>query len=148
MGMIVCALLTPGWSCRHWGPQVRVCCDWGSASSEQKGPSPQVDFIWINRDQRSFEWFVSLLIKLEMDQAEMTQEGRRGAGPGEDGSRWGFGLRGLLRGCLDYSISIKNVGERGTVFLPPPKCNIYKTKKRGEKGIHHPIQLSRLFQAF
>ncbi|XP_020837969.1 NADPH oxidase 5 isoform X1 [Phascolarctos cinereus] len=30
----------------------------------------KVDFIWINRDQRSFEWFVSLLTKLEMDQAE------------------------------------------------------------------------------
>ncbi|XP_057579295.1 NADPH oxidase 5 [Hippopotamus amphibius kiboko] len=36
----------------------------------------KVDFIWINRDQRSFEWFVSLLTKLEMDQAEETQEGR------------------------------------------------------------------------
>uniref|UniRef100_F7GK01 NADPH oxidase 5 n=1 Tax=Monodelphis domestica TaxID=13616 RepID=F7GK01_MONDO len=30
----------------------------------------KVDFIWINRDQKSFEWFVSLLTKLEMDQAE------------------------------------------------------------------------------
>uniref|UniRef100_A0A3Q2Y2I2 NADPH oxidase 5 n=1 Tax=Hippocampus comes TaxID=109280 RepID=A0A3Q2Y2I2_HIPCM len=30
----------------------------------------QVDFIWINRDQKSFEWFVSLLTKLEMDQAD------------------------------------------------------------------------------
>ncbi|XP_016001234.2 NADPH oxidase 5 isoform X1 [Rousettus aegyptiacus] len=36
----------------------------------------KVDFIWINRDQRSFEWFVSLLTKLEMDQAEEPQEGR------------------------------------------------------------------------
>nr|XP_055219137.1 NADPH oxidase 5 isoform X2 [Gorilla gorilla gorilla] len=36
----------------------------------------KVDFIWINRDQRSFEWFVSLLTKLEMDQAEEAQYGR------------------------------------------------------------------------
>uniref|UniRef100_A0A8C8WQ55 NADPH oxidase 5 n=1 Tax=Panthera leo TaxID=9689 RepID=A0A8C8WQ55_PANLE len=36
----------------------------------------KVDFIWINRDQRSFEWFVSLLTKLELDQAEETREGR------------------------------------------------------------------------
>uniref|UniRef100_A0A8C9J7U2 NADPH oxidase 5 n=1 Tax=Panthera tigris altaica TaxID=74533 RepID=A0A8C9J7U2_PANTA len=35
----------------------------------------KVDFIWINRDQRSFEWFVSLLTKLELDQAEETREG-------------------------------------------------------------------------
>ncbi|KAM9093645.1 LOW QUALITY PROTEIN: NADPH oxidase 5-like [Megaptera novaeangliae] len=33
----------------------------------------KVDFIWINRG-RSFEWFVSLLTRLEMDQAEETQE--------------------------------------------------------------------------
>uniref|UniRef100_A0A8D0ALL2 NADPH oxidase 5 n=1 Tax=Sander lucioperca TaxID=283035 RepID=A0A8D0ALL2_SANLU len=36
----------------------------------------QVDFIWINRDQKSFEWFVSLLTKLEMDQADEEPEGR------------------------------------------------------------------------
>ncbi|KAL4701712.1 hypothetical protein H8959_015716, partial [Pygathrix nigripes] len=36
----------------------------------------KVDFIWINRDQRSFEWFVSLLTKLEMDQAQETQHDR------------------------------------------------------------------------
>lgn len=31
---------------------------------------PQVDFFWINREQRSFEWFVSLLSQLEIEQAE------------------------------------------------------------------------------
>lgn len=31
----------------------------------------QVDFFWINRDQRSFEWFVNLLSQLEMEQAEL-----------------------------------------------------------------------------
>uniref|UniRef100_A0A8C6TDF8 NADPH oxidase, EF-hand calcium binding domain 5 n=1 Tax=Neogobius melanostomus TaxID=47308 RepID=A0A8C6TDF8_9GOBI len=36
----------------------------------------KVDFIWINRDQKSFEWFVSLLTKLELDQADEEPEGR------------------------------------------------------------------------
>ncbi|XP_038669483.1 NADPH oxidase 5 [Scyliorhinus canicula] len=36
----------------------------------------KVDFIWINRDQKSFEWFVSLLTKLEMDQADEEPQGR------------------------------------------------------------------------
>lgn len=36
----------------------------------------QVDFIWINRDQKSFEWFVSLLTKLEIDQADEDPCGR------------------------------------------------------------------------
>ena len=30
----------------------------------------KVDFFWINREQRSFEWFVSLLSQLEIEQAE------------------------------------------------------------------------------
>lgn len=34
----------------------------------------QVDFFWINREQRSFEWFVSLLSQLEMEQAELGGE--------------------------------------------------------------------------
>ena len=29
-----------------------------------------MNFIWINRDQKSFEWFVSLLTRLEMEQGE------------------------------------------------------------------------------
>ena len=32
--------------------------------------APQVDFFWINRDQKSFEWFVKLLSQLEIEQAE------------------------------------------------------------------------------
>ncbi|XP_077173409.1 NADPH oxidase 5 isoform X7 [Paroedura picta] len=36
----------------------------------------KVDFIWINRDQKSFEWFVSLLAQLEADQAESDPGGR------------------------------------------------------------------------
>ncbi|KAK9728753.1 Ferric reductase NAD binding domain [Popillia japonica] len=31
----------------------------------------KVDFFWINRNQESFEWFISLLSKLEIEQAEL-----------------------------------------------------------------------------
>lgn len=30
-----------------------------------------MDFFWINRNQRSFEWFVNLLSQLEIEQAEL-----------------------------------------------------------------------------
>ena len=33
-------------------------------------PAAQVDFFWINRDQKSFEWFVKLLSQLEIEQSE------------------------------------------------------------------------------
>ncbi|NXJ99193.1 NOX5 oxidase, partial [Corythaixoides concolor] len=36
----------------------------------------KVDFIWINRDQKHFEWFISLLTKLELEQAEQEARGR------------------------------------------------------------------------
>ncbi|NXS93436.1 NOX5 oxidase, partial [Jacana jacana] len=36
----------------------------------------KVDFIWINRDQKHFEWFISLLTKLEMEQAEQDPGGQ------------------------------------------------------------------------
>ncbi|KAK2179658.1 hypothetical protein NP493_479g00002 [Ridgeia piscesae] len=36
----------------------------------------KVDFIWVNRDQKSFEWFVSLLAQLEMLQTEPGSLGR------------------------------------------------------------------------
>lgn len=54
------------------------------ASSEADGSvSFQVDFIWINRDQKHFEWFVSLLTKLELEQAEQQPGGEREAGVGQ-----------------------------------------------------------------
>uniref|UniRef100_A0A8C0AI25 NADPH oxidase 5 n=1 Tax=Bos mutus grunniens TaxID=30521 RepID=A0A8C0AI25_BOSMU len=49
---------------------------WMESGQDEDMKLHKVDFIWINRDQQSFEWFVSLLTKLEMDQAEETQEGR------------------------------------------------------------------------
>ena len=35
----------------------------------------KVDFFWINRDHKSFEWFVSLLSQLELEMAETGGEG-------------------------------------------------------------------------
>lgn len=34
----------------------------------------QVDFFWINRDQKSFEWFFSLLNQLEHQQSEISSQ--------------------------------------------------------------------------
>ncbi|XP_069102288.1 NADPH oxidase 5-like isoform X2 [Argopecten irradians] len=35
----------------------------------------KVDFVWVNRDQKAFEWFVSLLTQLEIDQGEIETNG-------------------------------------------------------------------------
>ncbi|ODM93630.1 NADPH oxidase 5 [Orchesella cincta] len=58
---------------RYWAS--RICCP--NCSFAWCGELPQsvlnlkkVDFFWINRDQRSFEWFVHLLSQLEIEQAE------------------------------------------------------------------------------
>ncbi len=41
--------------------------------------------MWINRDQRSFEWFVSLLDQMEQEQEEAgCGTGGRGGGGGDD----------------------------------------------------------------
>ena len=34
----------------------------------------KVDFIWINREQKSFEWFLQMLSQLEMEQAEFGEK--------------------------------------------------------------------------
>ncbi|XP_076980063.1 NADPH oxidase 5 [Tamandua tetradactyla] len=48
---------------------------WTEGVQDDEMKLHKVDFIWINRDQQSFEWFVSLLTKLEMDQAEENKDG-------------------------------------------------------------------------
>merc|ERR1739842_159505 len=59
---------------RYW--QARNTCpkchyNWTSDLSASVGLNlRKVDFFWINRDQRSFEWFVKLLSQLEIEQAE------------------------------------------------------------------------------
>lgn len=36
----------------------------------------KVDFVWINRDQKSFEWFIKLLAELELTQSQLSPEDR------------------------------------------------------------------------
>lgn len=54
---------------RHLCPQ----CDyaWASEIPPTVMNLRKVDFFWINRDQRSFEWFINLLSQLEIEQAEL-----------------------------------------------------------------------------
>jgi len=50
------------------------------ASSRRPAPGfnlRKVDFIWINREQKSFEWFLQLLSQIEMEQAEQQVSGGR-----------------------------------------------------------------------
>ncbi|OCT86723.1 hypothetical protein XELAEV_18020412mg [Xenopus laevis] len=49
---------------------------WCETLKENEMNLRKVDFIWINRDQKFFEWFVSLLTKLELDQADEEPDGR------------------------------------------------------------------------
>ncbi|XP_028167953.1 NADPH oxidase 5, partial [Ostrinia furnacalis] len=63
--------------CRHWA--ARAVCPRCKHAFHTAAPShgtslKKVDFFWINREQRSFEWFVSLLSQLEMEQAELGGE--------------------------------------------------------------------------
>ncbi|KAK9497325.1 hypothetical protein O3M35_004664 [Rhynocoris fuscipes] len=59
---------------RYW--EARHCCPnckhtWASEIPPTVMHLRKVDFFWINRDQRSFEWFVNLLSQLEIEQAEL-----------------------------------------------------------------------------
>ncbi|XP_017685713.1 PREDICTED: NADPH oxidase 5 [Lepidothrix coronata] len=54
-------------SCHH---------SWCEELRDQDMTLRKVDFIWINRDQKHFEWFLSLLSKLEREQAELEPGGR------------------------------------------------------------------------
>lgn len=58
---------------RYW--QVKKKCpkceyQWSDDISTSMFSLRKVDFFWINRDQKSFEWFVKLLSQLEIEQAE------------------------------------------------------------------------------
>lgn len=58
---------------RYW--QVKKKCpkceyQWSDDISSNMFNLKKVDFFWINRDQKSFEWFVKLLSQLEIEQAE------------------------------------------------------------------------------
>jgi len=58
---------------RYWG--VKHTCPscnfkWSNDMAALMFKLKKVDFFWINRDQKSFEWFVNLLSQLEIEQAE------------------------------------------------------------------------------
>ncbi|CAL1686702.1 unnamed protein product [Lasius platythorax] len=57
------------WKARHTCPKCSF--SWASEIPPTVMNLRKVDFFWINRDQRSFEWFVNLLSQLEMEQAEL-----------------------------------------------------------------------------
>ncbi|XP_053673530.1 uncharacterized protein LOC128723791 [Anopheles nili] len=57
------------WKARHCCP--RCTYEWSSEIPPTIMNLRKVDFFWINRDQRSFEWFVNLLSQLEIEQAEL-----------------------------------------------------------------------------
>ncbi|NXK93848.1 NOX5 oxidase, partial [Formicarius rufipectus] len=54
-------------SCHH---------SWCEELQDEEMALRKVDFIWINRDQKHFEWFLSLLSKLEAEQAALEPGGR------------------------------------------------------------------------
>ena len=58
---------------RYWA--IKQCCPncnhrWTSDMEDSMFKLKKVDFFWINRDQKSFEWFVNLLSQLEIEQEE------------------------------------------------------------------------------
>ncbi|XP_069681708.1 NADPH oxidase 5 isoform X2 [Periplaneta americana] len=57
------------WKARHLCPKCKY--SWASDIPATVMNLRKVDFFWINRDQRSFEWFVNLLSELEIEQAEL-----------------------------------------------------------------------------
>ncbi|XP_062548461.1 NADPH oxidase 5 [Armigeres subalbatus] len=57
------------WKARHCCPRCNF--QWTSEIPPTIMNLRKVDFFWINRDQRSFEWFVNLLSQLEIEQAEL-----------------------------------------------------------------------------
>ncbi|XP_060534326.1 NADPH oxidase 5 isoform X2 [Cylas formicarius] len=57
------------WKARHTCPRCKF--SWASDIPASIMNLRKVDFFWINRDQRTFEWFVNLLSQLEIEQAEL-----------------------------------------------------------------------------
>lgn len=59
---------------RHSCPSCGHC--WTDPIPPEAMNLRKVDFVWINRDQKSFEWFVNLLSELEITQAELGESER------------------------------------------------------------------------
>ncbi|XP_026735659.1 NADPH oxidase 5 isoform X2 [Trichoplusia ni] len=66
---ILQAVMYRYWSARRDCPSCGH--SWAADMPTQNMNLKKVDFFWINREQRSFEWFVSLLSQLEIEQAEL-----------------------------------------------------------------------------
>ncbi|XP_072946403.1 NADPH oxidase 5 [Epargyreus clarus] len=64
---------------RYWGARSTCprCQHTWAADLTNTMNLRKVDFFWINREQRSFEWFVSLLSQLEIEQAELMESSGR-----------------------------------------------------------------------
>lgn len=54
-------------TCGHW---------WSDSIPPDTMNLKKVDFVWINRDQKSFEWFVELLSELEITQVMLNESDR------------------------------------------------------------------------
>lgn len=65
---ILQSIMRKYWKARHTCP--KCTHSWTSDLPRTVMNLQKVDFFWINRDQRSFEWFVNLLSQLEIEQAE------------------------------------------------------------------------------
>ena len=48
---------------------------WYDSMDEKK--LKRVDFVWVNRDYQSFEWFIELLGQIELQQLNSSQNGER-----------------------------------------------------------------------
>ena len=68
---MVSSLISPllrYWAARNTCPKCSY--RWTNDLKREVMKLRKVDFFWINREQRSFEWFISLLSQLEIEQAE------------------------------------------------------------------------------
>ncbi|KAH3813115.1 hypothetical protein DPMN_141565, partial [Dreissena polymorpha] len=51
-------------------PSPRICKVSGTEKVEMDMHLKKLDFVWVNSDQKSFEWFLTLLNKLEIEQSD------------------------------------------------------------------------------
>lgn len=64
------------WEARKKCPECRHT--WSDGIHQATHGLKKVDFVWINREQRSFEWFLQMLSQLEMEQAELMRNSHQG----------------------------------------------------------------------
>ncbi|KAK9394166.1 NADPH oxidase 5 [Crotalus adamanteus] len=99
----------------------------------------QVDFVWINRDQKSFEWFISLLTQLEAIQESEEPKERNGFAIGFGGAaRWRLDEPGFNRRrpaeALPPRRSRGKSARRGRGRFPPCRA-VCDWRPDGEAGV-------------